>query len=327
MTSASDILQYDHDFYTLSYHDVRNIAIDEGRHHFDNYGIQEGRFCSSYHLLHGSHPQLAEAFNWRGLKEEPTNPLTPLERTQFFLSTLLCGYPSNLDNNYSNLSRAPTIAKHGKILEWCSKYYNEPMFRVLEIGSRAVCSDSLWKYYLPNCSYVGFDVMEGKNVDVVGDAHRLTDYFEHNSFDLVISFAVFEHLAMPWIVAEEISKILRVGGALAIETHFSFSEHELPWHFFQFNSNGLEVLFNQALGFETIDKGMDNPIIGRFSSSSSDYLRGRLVDNLYCHSSLIAKKVADVYSDPFFNWREALPSILKETMYPSSANGSNSAKQ
>ncbi len=39
--------------------------------------------------------------------------------------------------------------------------------------------------------------MDGENVDLVIDAHRLSEYFDKESFDLVISFAVFEHLAMP----------------------------------------------------------------------------------------------------------------------------------
>jgi hypothetical protein len=164
-------------------------------------------------------------------------------------------------------------------------------FRVLEIGSRSVVSDALWKSVIPDCDYIGFDILGGKNVDVIGDAHRLSKYFKPQSFDLVISFAVFEHLAMPWLVAEEISRVLDIGGHACIETHFSFSEHELPWHFFQFNNRALELLFCKELGFEIIDSGLDNPIVGRFSQYSADYLRGKLVPDLYCHSSIIVKKI------------------------------------
>jgi 2-polyprenyl-3-methyl-5-hydroxy-6-metoxy-1,4-benzoquinol methylase len=50
-------------------------------------------------------------------------------------------------------------------------------------------------------------------VDIVGDAHKLSSYFENGKqFDIVFSSAVFEHFAMPWIVATEIAKILKVGG-------------------------------------------------------------------------------------------------------------------
>ena len=51
------------------------------------------------------------------------------------------------------------------------------------------------------------------------------------------------------ILIQEICKILKPGGHVVIETHFSYSKHELPWHYFQFNSNDLEILFLQRAGF------------------------------------------------------------------------------
>lgn len=316
MPTACEKLRYDHEFYTLSYQDIRSFNEDGGRDHFLLHGINEGRFCSAYHVLSEHYPEFAEAFDWRGLRFRSTDQQTPLQLTQSLVNGLMCGLPSPLDKQLSDMSRTPTIAKHGKIFDHLRYRFNDPGCKVLEIGSRAVCSGSMWKQYIPDCSYVGFDVMAGSNVDVVGDAHRLSDYFEAESFDLIVSFAVFEHLAMPWVVAEEIAKVLKVGGYLAIETHFSHSEHELPWHFFQFNANGLEILFNKALGFETIDKGMDNPIVGRFSSQAADYLQGQVVPNLFCHSSLIAMKVSPAGFRDGFDWRAALPAALKSTMYP-----------
>jgi hypothetical protein len=232
----------------------------------------------------------------------------------------ICGSPSDADiylHNNSKTKRS-TIAKHENIWEWVRSVGANKNFRVLEIGSRSVVSNALWKSVIPNCDYTGFDVLAGENVDVVGDAHRLSEYFKPQSFDLVISFAVFEHLAMPWIVAEEISKVLDIGGFLCAETHFSFSEHELPWHFFQFNNRALELLFCPELGFEIIDSGLDNPIVGRFSQYSSDYLRGRLVSDLYCHSSIIVKKIRsnDLKENEQFDWRNVALRVCKESMYP-----------
>jgi hypothetical protein len=132
----------------------------------------------------------------------------------------------------------------------------------------------------------------------------------------VISFAVLEHIAMPWILAEEISKVLAVNGHVCIETHFSYSEHELPWHFFQFNSNALEVLFCPELGFEIVDSGLDTPMVGRFSHYAAEYLRGKLVYNLFCHSSLIAKKITDKDTKQNFDWRQVSARIALESMYP-----------
>jgi len=239
------------------------------------------------------------------------------------VARLITGQPSRLDGNFHNnsLTKRSTLAGHGQIWEWIRQVANSPDCRVLEIGSRAVVSNSLWRNFIPVATYTGFDVLPGPNVDVVGDVHRLSDYFEPDSFDLIISFAVFEHLAAPWIAAEEISKVLAVGGQVCIETHFSFSEHELPWHFFQFNSTALEALFCEELGFSIVDSGLDSPMVARFSQFAPKYLRGHPVRDLYCHSSVIAQKDSGGHweksSEPF-DWRRVTNRIASESSYPTS---------
>ena len=103
----------------------------------------------------------------------------------------------------------PKFIDHEGTWKWLGENFNRKGLKVLEIGSRAVSSDSLWRSALPEVDYTGFDIQHGRNVDVIGDAHELSTYFEPNTFDVVMSFAVFEHLAVPWIVAEEISKVLK----------------------------------------------------------------------------------------------------------------------
>ena len=231
---------------------------------------------------------------------------------------LLTVLPSDLDAKFhiNKNTKIPKFSSHENIWQWIKINQSKPGLRVLEIGSRCVSSDSLWKKIIPNCSYTGIDVIAGKNVTIVGDAHRLSNYFAPNSFDLVISFAVFEHLAMPWVVIEEISKVLAKNGHVVIETHFSFSEHELPWHFFQFNSNALEVLFCSELGYELIDSGLSSPIVGRFSKFAPQYLAGKHVTDLYCHSSIIVKKINDIEIKDAFNWRSILNRLFSESTYP-----------
>lgn len=187
---------------------------------------------------------------------------------------------------------------------------------VLEIGSRVV-TGNCFRNLFEKASYVGFDYYMGENVDVVGDAHRLSSYFD-KKFDLIFSSAVFEHLAMPWQAALEIVKLLKPGGYIFIETHYSFSSHERPWHFFQFSENALDVLFPAKFGMECIKKGCANLLEGRFSAESSKYLQGRMVEGLYCHSEYLGKKVADI-CDSELRWdRVALEDVVGSTKYPAS---------
>ena len=100
---------------------------------------------------------------------------------------------------------------------------NQNHLNVLEIGSRIVSPGSASKRPLfpDSKSYTGFDYYPDSNTDVVGDAHKLSQYFRNQKFDAIFSISVFEHLAMPWLVAREISKIIEVGGIIYHSSHFA----------------------------------------------------------------------------------------------------------
>jgi len=207
------------------------------------------------------------------------------------------------------------LVSHQKWQKYLYEIGNKPGMRVLEIGSREVTGASNARKEFSKAEYVGFDYYPGNNVDIVGDAHKLSSYFENGKqFDLIYSSAVFEHFTMPWIVATEIAKLLKVGGFVFAETHFSHGSHERPWHFFQFSDMALKVLFSEALGFECIEAGMSNPIVGRVSSLEDTHLKNELVYGLYCHSAYLGKKIRDVKN---FDWEQIdLASVVGETNYP-----------
>lgn len=185
---------------------------------------------------------------------------------------------------------------------------------VLEVGSRVVTGAN-FRNLFEKANYVGFDYYGGDNVDVVGDAHRLSQYFD-KKFDLIFSSAVFEHLAMPWQASLEMIKLLKPGGYIFVETHYSFSSHERPWHFFQYSENALNVLFPEKFGIKCIEKGCSNPIEGYFSKDADEYLQERLVGDLFCHSEFLGKKIKDV-SNNDLNWESVLlEDVVGTTKYP-----------
>lgn len=243
----------------------------------------------------------------RGLLERRIDELT------------LCGAPSEKDRTLYQMS----IPLKFDLWDWLADMANKESSEVLEVGSREVVGKSRCKERLAKANYTGFDFHAGPNVDVVGDAHRLSRYFSGKKFDVVYSAAVFEHLAMPWVVAEEISSVLRVGGVACIATHFSFSEHEMPWHYFQFNSTSLEVLFNADLGFETVAAGKELPMVGRFAYDCDADHAGKPIANLYCSSYIVTKKVREGQaggSSDRFDWRGALSGVYGDTQYPADAS-------
>lgn len=133
-----------------------------------------------------------------------------------------------------------------------------PRGRMLDIGGRDRSGLDRSKDY-PQCEVTVLDIVESQNVDVVGDAHRLSKYFPPEHFDAVMSVSVFEHLLMPWKVATEINKVLKTGGIGLVFTHQTLGMHDLPWDFWRFSDNAWKALFNVNTGFEIIATALDRP--------------------------------------------------------------------
>jgi SAM-dependent methyltransferase len=63
-----------------------------------------------------------------------------------------------------------------------------------------------------NARYVGVDY-DSPAADLLADAHAIP--FRASTFDVVISYAVFEHLYHPHLAATEVARVLRSGGVFA----------------------------------------------------------------------------------------------------------------
>jgi len=215
----------------------------------------------------------------------------------------------------------PVFFDHINGIDWLVNKFDKKDLTILEIGSKEVTGKSRLKSRLSKAKYIGVDISEGDNVDIVCDAHYLSKFVKENSIDCIYSSSVFEHLYAPWIIAEEISKVLKIGGFVCIETHLNFKTCARPWNFFYFVDLGLEVLFSEKFGFEKIDGGLDTPIRGRFSLAGPKYLRMKEVYGLMSHSYYVGKKIKDFPTEKgckHFNWLLANPSLTdKNNIYPS----------
>ena len=205
------------------------------------------------------------------------------------------------------------IINHDNWRKYLQEHFNVEGMEILEVGSRNVVG-GVTRDLFSKANYTGFDYYDGENVDVVGDAHELSKYFDKR-FDLIFSSAVFEHLAMPWKVSTEIIKLLKPGGYVFIETHYSYISHERPWHFFQFSENAIDLLFPEKFGMKCLRKGCCNLVEGYFSKDyASEYLKGRAVNGLYCHAEYLGQKQIDVDN---LSWDSiCLKDVVGATKYP-----------
>lgn len=170
---------------------------------------------------------------------------------------------------------------------------------VLEIGSRKAHHASVgYRQHFPAVGrYIGMDIHPSPAVDLVGDAHQLSRLVGEGTMDGVFSGAVMEHLAMPWLIAAEINRALRIGGLVYHGVPQTWPVHEQPNDFWRFADEGLKVLFGPAFGFEVIGAAMDMPM--RMYPDCRD---GVFVDMPffvgYGVSHILARKVAEIDRSP-----------------------------
>ena len=93
----------------------------------------------------------------------------------------------------------------GKVLEFGSKFVNGSVRPLIE------------RFCKPR-EYIGVDIEPGRYVDVVLPAERLVDYFGPESFDVVASTEVIEHVFDWRLVINNMKVVLRRGGFIYLTT-------------------------------------------------------------------------------------------------------------
>ena len=215
----------------------------------------------------------------------------------------------------NNLPR-PKKFTHENGVNWMLSKFDKKDMTILEIGSKEVVGESVLKKKIKNAKYIGLDINDGDNVDIQADAHELSKYIDYESIDCIYSSSVFEHLYAPWLVAEEIYKVLKLNGYVCIETVFCYQAHERPFNFFNCSDLGLKVLFNNELGFEAVDSGLDLPLRARFSIKNPKYLRMKELYSAMSHSYFVGQKINKIDLTKY-KWKRANPTIHnKEDVYP-----------
>lgn len=161
----------------------------------------------------------------------------------------IAGWPRRLSDKRS-------IARNGAVAaRFRERAQSLPAPRVLELGTRRVdpARSNRRDAWVPHAAaFVGVDIAPGPGVDLVADAHRLTDALGEGAFDAVIACSVFEHLERPWVAALEIAGVLRRGGLVFVQTHHAFPLHAHPHDYWRFSTEALRVIFEDA-GLKTVD--------------------------------------------------------------------------
>ena len=171
-------------------------------------------------------------------------------------------------------------------------HFETPTFPTLT-GTPSVCSTSgPWAterpataalFAPPAFEYVGLDLADGPNVDLVPPDPYRWDSLGRESFDLVISGQAFEHNPYFWITAAEIARVLVEGGLTVIIAPSRGPVHRHPFDCWRFSPDSWSVLC-QYVGLELLESSSTTDRGARWCQEQwrgvrASWLRGSLASS------------------------------------------------
>jgi SAM-dependent methyltransferase len=180
--------------------------------------------------------------------------------------------------------------------------------RFLDAGGRdgklkgLIGTDLPSELFTSRISYTGMDIdAEEANV-ITGDICR-SDLLDHypefaESFDVIYSNNVFEHLRNPFAAMSNLHRFATPGGIVIINAPFAWRYHAVPGDYFRYTHTGLVALLeeNGIRDFEVLDSGFD--ISERRKNRNGIGMRGDRFQNDICPE------------DEFGAWREHWQAVL-----------------
>lgn len=131
--------------------------------------------------------------------------------------------------------------------------------KTLEIGSLDV-NGAVKNVILDQVGYIGLDMREGKNVDVVANSHNIP--FENEYFDNVLCLDTLEHDDKFWLTIPEMIRVCKTGGIIVIAVPgIGFRLHEHPLDYWRFTRYAITSLLTELNNIEIIEDG--NLVIGK----------------------------------------------------------------
>ena len=104
-------------------------------------------------------------------------------------------------------------------------------------------------------SYVGLDIetaLDYNNIKPDYYWDGITMPFENETFDIVFSTEVLEHIFNPDAYLLEVSRVLKPGGIFFFTVPFLMSLHEVPHDYYRYTPYSLEMIFKRT-GFSDIN--------------------------------------------------------------------------
>jgi 2-polyprenyl-3-methyl-5-hydroxy-6-metoxy-1,4-benzoquinol methylase len=170
--------------------------------------------------------------------------------------------------------------------------------RILEVGSQDVNGSirPLAESYKP-CEYIGVDIVKGKNVDLVCDSGNLITAFGRESFDMVISTSLLEHVKDWRQAIHNMKGVCKTGGTILVTScSMRFPYHGYPYDFWRFETDDLKNIFSDCKIF-ALQKVPSNLVL--ITVKKPDHFAENYFLDYELYSIVANKKVKDIAAKDF----------------------------
>lgn len=165
---------------------------------------------------------------------------------------------------------------------------------VIEVGSKDV-NGSLRSYVESRepAEYIGVDIEMGPGVDILCSAEDIIDKFGKESFDIVISTELMEHVQDWKKVISNFKNICKPDGIILITTRsYGFKYHGYPHDFWRYELSDIKNIFSDYI-INKIEMDQMKPGIFAIVKKPKEFFEKDLSDyELY--SIILDKKVKEI---------------------------------
>jgi SAM-dependent methyltransferase len=119
--------------------------------------------------------------------------------------------------------------------------------QIADVGAYDVSGMTLRPLFeKPPWRYQGLDIEPGPNVDFVipleGEWHNIPP----GAFDIIVSVSTLEHTRRPWLVMQQIARVLKPGGVACICAPYAWGLHRHPIDCWRIFPDGMQTIVEDA---------------------------------------------------------------------------------